>query len=123
MIIKLREANIKRLETGRPRTDAELAQDVKEEMESLRRQVDFHPDAVKFSMEVDMLKGTFELDFVCLYCNDDYVLVRLNQATFSALETIFGRILMCLADLEAIRDRTTSSSGLKIWYLQMLRLD
>lgn len=57
MVIKLREANIKRLELNRPRTETEISHEVKEEMDSLRRQVDFHPDAVKFAMEVEMLKG------------------------------------------------------------------
>ncbi|GAQ79907.1 hypothetical protein KFL_000410070 [Klebsormidium nitens] len=78
MIIKLREANIKRLETGRPRTDAELAQDVREEMESLRRQVDFHPDAVKFSMEVDMLKAQVE-ELMSERDDDEDVTARLEQ--------------------------------------------
>jgi hypothetical protein len=57
MVIKLREANVKRLELNRPRTETEISYEVKEEMDSLRRQVDFHPDAVKFAMEVEMLKG------------------------------------------------------------------
>lgn len=56
MIIRLRENRLKRLENGTLLESDEI-QDLKEEIEQLRKQIEHHPDVVRFKMELDVCRG------------------------------------------------------------------
>ncbi|XP_024516891.1 kinesin-like protein KIF15 [Selaginella moellendorffii] len=61
MITRLRECAIKRVEGGRPATDGDDGtSEMKEEIEQLRKQVEHHPDVVRFKMELDLCKAKLE---------------------------------------------------------------
>lgn len=58
MIIRLRENTIKRIESGRPSVQPEeIVHDMREEIEQLRKQIEHHPDVVRFKMELDLCRG------------------------------------------------------------------
>ncbi|CAM6117692.1 unnamed protein product [Calypogeia fissa] len=61
MIIRLRENTIKRIESGRPSLQPdEILHDVREEIEQLRKQIEHHPDVVRFKMELDLCRGQLD---------------------------------------------------------------
>lgn len=62
MILRLRENTIKRMENGRQnyQSDDITIINMREEIEQLRKQIEHHPDVVRFKMELDLCRGTNE---------------------------------------------------------------
>ncbi|KAJ7535310.1 hypothetical protein O6H91_12G027300 [Diphasiastrum complanatum] len=91
MIIRLRENTIKRLEGSRPALDSGF-EEMKEEIELLRKQIEHHPDAIKFKTELDLCKERLQ-EYEQKINDDDlqqqvFRLESLNQSLKNELHSV-----------------------------------